>query len=33
MSKPTKTVQELLNQAKELGKKLLNLTERRNREL
>lgn len=27
MSKPTKTVQELLNQAKELGKKLLNLTE------
>lgn len=27
MSKPTKTVQELLNQAKELGRKLLNLTE------
>lgn len=27
MSKPTKSVQELLNQAKELGRKLLNLTE------
>lgn len=30
MSKPTKSVQELLNQAKELGKKLLNLTEGEN---